>query len=1067
MPMSFDSERSFEEALVALLRDRKGWKDGVLNQPSEEELVANWAAKLFAANRGPDRLNGVPLTDGEMRQVVDQVNACPTPEKKNRFVNGKSVQIVRDNPDDELNFGKAVSLQIYDRDQIAGGKSCYQIARQPRFKASRDVFPERRGDVMLLINGMPLFHIELKRSGVDVTQAAWQIENYSHEGVFDHGIYSLVQVFVAMTPEETLYFANPGSSVLSGGRHFNRDFMFHWADENNVARDDWTYIAENMLSIPMAHKMVGFYTVADAGDGVLKVMRSYQYYAASAISDVVARCDWSRKPLHGGYVFHTTGSGKTMTSFKAAQLVASMPTVNKAVFLVDRIELGDQSLAKYRDFADTPEEVNETDDTRALVKLLASKHATSSLIVSSIQKAALIGSEDAYATAKQMGDILAQNIVFIVDECHQDTFGEMMSSIRKTFPHALLFGFTGTPIYFQNKKRGLVTEDVFGPCLHLYTISDGIRDGNVLGFDPVQVRVYPDEKLREAVALNKAKADSVEEAYADPAKKKVFLRYMNEVPMASLSEKDGDLENVKGIEDLVPAVQWEQDEYRRAVVKDIVDRWPITSVDRKYHAIFATSSREEAIEYWRFLRKTAPELNVSALFTPDIPNDESGCAIAEGLADILEDYARLFGREFTIPTHAAFKSDVSDRLAHRGAYKNVGKDRSRQLDILVVVDQMLTGYDSKWVNMLYLDKVLEYERLIQAFSRTNRLCDSDKPFGSVRYYRKPHTMARNIERAVKLYAGTQPLEPFVPKLGLNIVRMNALFEQIRLIFRGDGIEGFERIPASVEDRASFAKLFKELNDALNAARIQGFVWSQREYGADYGVDPAVEIVFDEDAYLVLVLRYKELFDGNNGTGDGGEEAPYPVDVNITTVNTDRIDRDYMQNKFVRWTKSLGQENVSPEEVQAFLDDLHTEFAKLDQADQAIAEGLIHDIQGGDIQLDPGKTFADYMNERRAAENDHRIAELVSALGVDRERLVELMRIASRGGDVEGHGRYAELCETVDYAAAAAFFEAAVGAPLPKRIVRREADVLLSSFVKSGGFDLEPYIQARLAKEKSE
>ena len=278
----------------------------------------------------------------------------------NGFINGKTVSIKRDNPADVLHFGKEVSLKIYDRLEIAAGQSRYQIAQQPVFPTKSKILNDRRGDIMLLINGMPLIHIELKKNGVSVSQACHQIEKYSREGVFS-GLFSLVQIFVAMEPKETVYFANPGPD----GK-FNKDFFFHWADFNNEPINDWSDIASSLLFIPMAHQLIGFYTVADSNDGVLKVMRSYQYFAANAISDKVAKTDWKSKHALGGYIWHTTGSGKTMTSFKSAQLIANSQDADKVIFLMDRIELGTQSLKEYRGFADDNEDVQATENTGVL-----------------------------------------------------------------------------------------------------------------------------------------------------------------------------------------------------------------------------------------------------------------------------------------------------------------------------------------------------------------------------------------------------------------------------------------------------------------------------------------------------------------------------------------------------------------------------------------------------------------------------------------------------------------------------------------------------------------------------
>ena len=321
-----------------------------------------------------------------------------------------------------------------------------------------------------------------------------------------------------MNPEETLYFANPGPEGT-----FNSDFYFHWADFNNEPINDWKQIASTLLSIPMAHQLIGFYTVADNSDGVLKVMRSYQYFAANAISDKVSKAKWEGKQQRGGYIWHTTGSGKTMTSFKSAQLIASSKDADKVIFLMDRIELGTQSLKEYRGFAEENEDVQATENTSVLVTKLKSSNPSDTLIVTSIQKMSNIKDEgDGGLKAADIALMSSKRIVFIVDECHRSTFGDMLMTIKQTFPKAIFFGFTGTPIQDENQKKFSTTATDFGDELHRYSIADGIRDKNVLGFDPYKVLTFKDDDIRKAVALEKAKADSIEDAFADTKKAKNF-----------------------------------------------------------------------------------------------------------------------------------------------------------------------------------------------------------------------------------------------------------------------------------------------------------------------------------------------------------------------------------------------------------------------------------------------------------------------------------------------------------------------------------------------------------------
>ncbi|NLY09700.1 MAG: type I restriction endonuclease subunit R, partial [Tissierellia bacterium] len=717
--MSFKNESDFEKAVVKALQN-KGWEHTVLKCPTEEKLIENWAQILFENNRGIDRLNDAPLTRTEMQQIIDKINTLKTPLKLNGFINGKSVSITRDNPDDKLHLGKEISLKIYDRHEIAAGQSRYQIVQQPIFKSTSKILNDRRGDIMLLINGMPVIHVELKKSGIPVRQACNQIKKYSDEGLFT-GLLSLIQIFVAMEPNESLYFANPGPEGT-----FNEDFYFHWADFNNEPINDWQSVVTYLLSIPMAHQMIGFYTVADDSDGVLKVMRSYQFYAANAISDRISKIKWKEKNIKGGYIWHTTGSGKTMTSFKSAQLIANSKDADKVIFLMDRIELGTQSLREYRDFAEDNEEVQATEDTRALITKMKSKDPADIMIVTSIQKMSNIKDEDGGLNAADLKTINSQRIVFIVDEAHRSTFGDMLVTIKNSFPGAVFFGFTGTPIQEENQKKNNTTATVFGNELHRYSIADGIRDKNVLGFDPYMVLTYKDKDLRKSVALDQAKASSEEEAIANPAKKEVFYKYMDSSAVKMAGYIDGSGKYIKGIEDYIPAVQYQRVEHREMVVEDILENWSTLSQNNIFHGIFATSSIPEAIEYYRLIKEKNTGLKITALFDPNIDNKGNVKFKSDGLEEIIRDYNELYGQEFNFAGHGKFKKDIAARLAHKRPYERVHFEPEKQLDLLIVVDQMLTGFDSKWVNTLYLDKVLKYENIIQAFSRTNRLFGKDK-----------------------------------------------------------------------------------------------------------------------------------------------------------------------------------------------------------------------------------------------------------------------------------------------------------------------------------------------------
>lgn len=1043
--MIFNKEADFEEALIKILSE-KGWEKEVLRNYSEKDLLQNWANILFENNRDIDRLNDYPLTDSEMQQIVEQIEALRTPLKLNGFINGRSVSIVRDNPEDTLHFGKEISLKIYDRREIAAGQSRYQIAQQPKFPTKSKLLNDRRGDLLLLINGMPVIHIELKKSGIPVSQACHQIEKYSHEGIFS-GLFSLVQIFVAMEPNEAVYFANPGPD----GR-FNPDYYFHWADFNNEPINEWNKVASTLLSIPMAHQLIGFYTVADDSDGVLKVMRSYQYFAASAISDKVAKAKWEGNNQRGGYVWHTTGSGKTMTSFKSAQLIASSKDADKVVFLMDRIELGTQSLKEYRGFADENESVQATENTNVLVTKLKSTNPADTLIVTSIQKMSNIKDEAGGLNARDIQWISDKRIVFIVDEAHRSTFGDMLITIKNTFPKAMFFGFTGTPIQDENQKKKNTTTTVFGNELHRYSIADGIRDKNVLGFDPYKVLIFKDRDVRKVVALEKAKAQTEEEAIADAAKSKVYYKYMDagKVRMAGHFDEKGDY--VKGIEDYIPSVQYLTEEYTKTVVNDILENWTTLSHNSKFHAIFATSSIPEAIHYYRLFKQRNPELKVTALFDPNIDNNGEVQFKENGLVEIISDYNEKYGQDFTIPTFAKMKKDIAARLAHKRPYERLANEPEKQIDLLIVVDQMLTGFDSKWINTLYMDKVLQYENIIQAFSRTNRLFGPDKPFGTIRYYRKPHTMERNVRAAVKLYSGDKPLGLFVQRLGENIKQMNALYDSIFDLFRNAGIENFEKLPTDTTVCRKFAKEFNAFNEYLEAAKIQGFQWGIPSY-VDETTGERIDVAIDENTYFILVLRYKELTGGDGGTGDR-DDVPYDLVGYLVEIDTGLIDAAYMNSRFDKYLKLLNAEGTTQQAIEQAETELHKTFATLTQEEQKYANIFLHDIQRGDAAITEGKSFRDYINEYLSKAKNDQIHCLATVLGLNETMLRNVMRLRLSENNLNEFGRYDEVKRTVDKAKAKAYFEAIEGTKIIPPKVSVKVDKLLRDFILNSGFEIQ-------------
>lgn len=1018
----FSKELDFEKALANQLTQH-GWEPHILNNPSETDLIRNWAAIIYNNNRGINQLGDFELTDTEMAQVIEQVNKCKNPYERNKLINGGYVSIKRDNAADVNNFGNEIYLKIFDAREIRTGQSVYQIVRQPHFETKHPLASTRRGDVMLLINGMPVIHIELKRSGVDVTQAVNQIKKYTHEGVFARGIFSLVQIFVAMTPEKTLYFANPGEE-----KNFSPSFYFHWADSNNDETFDWKRIAANLLSIPMAHQLVGSYTIADDKDETLKVLRSYQYFAVNKICDRVHGTNWDDHQHKGGFIWHTTGSGKTMTSFKTAQLIAGSNEADKVVFLLDRIELSTQSLDEYRGFAGENDNVSDTDNTQDLVRLLESDDKDDCLIVTSIQKMSRVNIENhvSESTLKHIG---AKRIVMVVDECHRSVYGEMLLNIKRTFPRAVLFGFTGTPVFDDNAHGELTTEVIFGDMLHKYTLANGIPDENVLGFDLYREDTFKEQEIREAVALRMAGVKSVEEIGSDTEKQDIYNRWMNETDILKIEDEAKSL--------------YSSDAHHMQVVIKIVGERPVLSRGGMFHAILATKNIPEAIAYYGLFKQHYPEYNVAAIFDDSIDNNGGGQYKEDAILEMLEDYNKKFGTSFQQSTYAKYKKDVAKRLAHKLPYNRIPKEK--QIDLLIVVTQMLTGYDSKWVNTLYVDRMMSDVNIIQAFSRTNRLFGPEKPFGIIKYFTRPNRMALNIDEALDLYVD-QPLSVFTDKLEANLEKINKEFHAIEALFVAEGIQNFSKLPQSEASRRKFAKEFCSMTKHIEAAKMQGFVWEQDTYEFEHTNGwVTLKVDIDEETYNILRQRYRELFEGGGGGGTGTDDV-YQLEAYITESGAGTIDAEYINSKFIRYIKYLYTAGPDSDMAKATLKELSRVFATLSQRDQRTALTILHDLQTGDLHLSPNKTIFDYINDYQKRESDRQVFSLSEATGLAIDKLKALVRKDVNEQNINEHGRFDDLMQTLDKDKAVVFIKRVLGKDVRRMFILSNTSNIIRRFI---------------------
>ena len=1046
---SYQSEAALEREFIRMLAAQRY---EYLTIHDEAALIANLRRQL-------EKLNNYTFTDAEWERFFKGSIASANEGimEKTRKIQNDHVQVLRQDS------GASKNIYLIDKKNIHN--NFLQVINQYEEGAgAHDV----RYDVTVLVNGLPMVHIELKRRGVAIREAFNQIKRYQRDSFWAaSGLYEYVQIFVISNGTHTKYYSNTTrfnhikDAKAQKAKKFKTsnsfEFTSFWADANNRIIPDLVDFTKTFFCKHTILNILTRYCVFTA-ENMLLVMRPYQIVATERILNRIEIANNYKKygtVAGGGYIWHTTGSGKTMTSFKSAQLIANSNDADKVVFLTDRIELGTQSLKEYRAFADENETVQATENTYVLISKLKSIATADTLIVTSIQKMSNIRDEEGGKNARDIELIGKKRLVFIVDEAHRSTFGDMLAIIKETFPRAIFFGFTGTPVFEENAKKNNAQTDVFGNELHRYSIADGIRDKNVLGFDPYKVLTFRDKDVRQAVALEKAKATTVADALNDPAKAAVYYKYMDNTQVKMYGEPGPDGKWIKGIEDYLPKTQYLTAEHKQTVIEDIKENWLTLSHNGKFHAIFATSSIPEAIEYYRMMKITMPELKTSCLFDPNIDNNGGAIYKEDGLVEIIEDYNKRYGQDFTIPTHARFKKDLSLRLAHKEQYKRIERTPDQQLDLLIVVDQMLTGFDSKWVNTLYMDKMLEYENIIQAFSRTNRLFGPDKPFGVIRYYRKPHTMEQNVLKAVKLYSGDRPIGLFVDRLAHNLEKMNEVYGDIAELFTSAGVPDFEKLPQDRSVCAKFAKLFRELNDYMEAARVQGFTWNQSVYhcpddAADETID--VEMLFDESAYLILAQRYKELSAEPSDPSDDGD-APYDLVGYLTEIDTGVIDSNYMNSRFDKYLKLLNQAGASGESIEQAKAELHKSFASLTQEEQKFANIFLHDIERGDATPEPGKTLRDYITEYQCRAKNDQIHRFAVVFGLDEEKLRNMMGLGLTKTNINEFGRLDELKKSVDKAKAKAYFEKKEGVKLIPPKVNQKVDSLLREFIVTGGFEV--------------
>ena len=664
--MPVQSEAALENGLIDTLQ-KMNYE--YVHIEEEKNLSANFKRQLEKHNKKKlEELGRTEFTESEFEKILIYL------EGGTRFEKAKKL---RDLFPLELESGERLWVEFLNRTHWCQNE--FQVSNQITVEGRKKC----RYDVTILINGLPLVQIELKRRGVELKQAYNQIQRY-HKTSF-HGLFDYIQLFVISNGVNTRYFANNPNSGYK--------FTFNWTDAANVPFNDLEKFATVFFDKCTLGKIIGKYIVLHEGDKCLMVLRPYQFYAVEKILDRVENSN------DNGYIWHTTGAGKTLTSFKAAQLVSELDDVDKVMFVVDRHDLDTQTQAEYEAFE--PGAVDSTDNTDELVKRL---HSNSKIIITTIQKLNAAVSKQWYSS--RIEEIRHSRIVMIFDECHRSHFGDCHKNIVKFFDNTQIFGFTGTPIFVENAVDGHTTKEIFGNCLHKYLIKDAIADENVLGF---------------------------------------LVEYYH------------------GNEDVDNADQDRMTE----IAKFILNNFNKSTFDGEFDALFAVQSVPMLIRYYKIFKSLNPKIRIGAVFTyaanSSQDDEQTGMNTggfasestgeADELQAIMDDYNNMYGTSFTTENFRAYYDDINLRMKKK-------KADMKPLDLCLVVGMFLTGFDSKKLNTLYVDKNMEYHGLLQAFSRTNRVLNEKKRFGKVVCFRD---LKSKVDEAIKLFSNGTPLEDIVRK----------------------------------------------------------------------------------------------------------------------------------------------------------------------------------------------------------------------------------------------------------------------------------------------------------------
>lgn len=791
--MGYQSEYGLEENVIKQLQDLGYERVSLRN---ETQLKENF--RRILNERNADKLEGTPISDSEFKRIMIDIS------DKSVF---ESAQILRDKYVLERDDETKVYLSLMNIKKWC--QNTFQVTNQVSVNDTH----KSRYDVTVLINGLPLVQIELKRSGVAITEAFNQIERYRRQNYT--GLFRFIQMFVVSNKMETRYYANSDQKIM-------KSHMFYWSDEKNERINVLKDFIESFLEPCHIAKMISRYMIINETDKILMALRPYQVYAVEALLNRAIETN------NNGYIWHTTGSGKTLTSFKASQILAQEPDIKKVIFLVDRKDLDGQTLGEFNKFES--DSVDRTFNTKKLLKQM--DDPTRKLIITTIQKM-----DNAIKSGHPVMERYKEDkVIFIIDECHRTQFGSMHRIIRQHFGNAQYFGFTGTPRFEENASQdGRATADIFGECLHHYLIKDAIRDGNVLGFSVEYMNTF------------------------DRSEKIIEDGYVNKINEAEI---------------------WMAEERVQKVAEHIIANHNKKTRDQMYTGMLTVQSIPMAIQYYRVFQKLKKQgvhnFNVTTIFSyqdneaiDDTMDEQTRRDILE---DIIQTYNETFDKNFSTDTFDGYFNDVSNRVK-KGL-------PDQKLDILIVVDMFLTGFDSKKLNTLYVDRNLQHHTLIQAYSRTNRVEEPTKPYGNIVAYRN---LKEKTDEAIELFSKTDNTDTVLSlSFQAYLTKFKqALIELFELAETPQAVDQLER----EEDQRDFVIAYRELAKHMQKLKtFDEFAFDKETLG------------IDEQTYEDYKGKYLDIYDKvmrpDKEIGEG-ESILDNIDFNIEILRNDLINVQYI------------------------------------------------------------------------------------------------------------------------------------------------------------------------------